>query len=79
MDEIVNMYIHLRSGNLVKDFINTILPMKGTFELASGYRTVDAKSPMGIYTLDLSSPVLLRVDDASDEDIELIQPFVIKL
>jgi len=52
--------ILLRSINDVKDFVNIVNKYDFDVDLTSGRYVVDAKSIMGIFSLDLSKPI--RVD-----------------
>lgn len=58
----------------VKDFVNKVMKYDFEVDLSSGRYSVDAKSIMGIFSLDLENPVDLtaHTDDASDflKDIE---------
>lgn len=45
----------------VKNFVNTINDFDFDVDLVSGRYVVDAKSIMGIFSLDLSRPITLRV------------------
>lgn len=56
--------ILLKSINDVKDFVNTVNKYDFDVDLTSGRYVVDAKSIMGIFSLDLSKPI--RVDVHSD-------------
>ena len=69
--------ISLNSIEKVKNFVNTIATFDGEFDLASDRYVVDAKSIMGIFSLDLSKPLKLNVhDDAAAEQVfEKLQPF----
>ena len=58
--------ISLNSIDKVKSFVNLIAGFEGDFDLASDRYVVDAKSIMGIFSLDLSKP--LRLDIYSDSD-----------
>ena len=51
------------SINKVKDFVNIIAVLDGSFDLVSGRYTIDAKSIMGIFSLDLGKPLRLDVHD----------------
>ena len=57
--------ITLNSIEKVKNFVNIISAYDGDFDLASDRYVVDAKSIMGIFSLDLSKP--LRLDIHSSE------------
>ena len=47
----------------VKFFVNTIATIDGDFDLSSNRYVVDAKSIMGIFSLDLSKTLRLDVHD----------------
>lgn len=57
--------IMLNSINDVKNFVNTVNKYDFDIDLTSGRYVVDAKSIMGIFSLDLSKPI--RVDVHADE------------
>ena len=62
--------ISLNSIDKVKSFVNDISGFNAEFDLVSGRYVIDAKSIMGIFSLDLSKPIDLIVHtDADDEDI----------
>lgn len=63
-----NYTILLDSINKVKDFANMISRYQCDADLASGRYTVDAKSIMGIFSLDLQNPLTLTVYEGSDID-----------
>ena len=53
--------IRLDSINDVKQFVQTLTQYDDEFELVSNKYVVDAKSILGIFSIDLSQPVLLRI------------------
>ncbi len=57
--------IMLNSINDVKNFVNTVNKYDFDVDLTSGRYVVDAKSIMGIFSLDLSKPI--KVEVFSDE------------
>ena len=57
--------IRLNSINDVKDFVNLVSKYTFDVDLTSGRYVVDAKSIMGIFSLDLSSNI--KVDIHSDD------------
>lgn len=60
--------VSLNSINKVKSFVNVLGQFDADFVLASGRYVVDAKSIMGIFSLDLSKPIELRIEgDDKDE------------
>lgn len=63
-----SLTIKLDSIDKVKDFVNTINTFDGDFDLASDRYVVDAKSIMGIFSLDVSEPIRLDIHDDSEFD-----------
>lgn len=53
--------ITLKSINDVKDFVNSVNKYDFDVDLTSGRYVVDAKSIMGIFSLDLSRPIKVEV------------------
>ncbi|MDD6735569.1 MAG: HPr family phosphocarrier protein [Clostridiales bacterium] len=51
----------LSSINDVKDFVNAVSKYDFDVDLTSGRYVVDAKSIMGIFSLDLSKPIKVEV------------------
>ena len=60
--------ISLNSIDKVKTFVNLINRFDYDFDLVSGRYVIDAKSIMGIFSLDLSKPIALNIY-ADDKDI----------
>lgn len=71
--------IKLDSINKVKSFVNIISTFNGDFDLASDRYVVDAKSIMGIFSLDLSSTLKLDIYDDSEVAIvkEKLADFIV--
>ena len=53
--------ISLNSIDKVKSFVNDINRFDCDFDLVSGRYVIDAKSIMGIFSLDLSKPITLNI------------------
>ena len=53
--------ISLNSIDKVKAFVNDISKYDFDFDLVSGRYVIDAKSIMGIFSLDLSKPIDLNI------------------
>ena len=71
--------IVLKSIEKVKKFVQTITKFDGEFELVSGRHIVDAKSIMGIFSVDISNPVLFQIqakENEEDEILKAIQEFM---
>ena len=54
------VHISLNSIDKVKAFVNEITKFDNDFDLVSGRYVIDAKSIMGIFSLDLSKPIDLK-------------------
>ena len=63
--------ISLNSIDKVKNFVNLINRYDNDFDLVSGRYVIDAKSIMGIFSLDLSKPIALNIY-AEDADADAI-------
>ncbi|MGL4361908.1 MAG: HPr family phosphocarrier protein [Cellulosilyticaceae bacterium] len=59
----MTIMISLNSIDKVKQFVNLISKYDGDFDLTSGRYVIDAKSIMGIFSLDLSKPIKLDIHD----------------
>ena len=69
--------ISLNSIDKVKTFVNLINRFDYDFDLVSGRYVIDAKSIMGIYSLDLSKPVAIEIhSDDCDALVEELKPFI---
>ena len=73
--------ISLNSIDKVKSFVNELVHYSDVdFDLVSGRYVIDAKSIMGIFSLDLSKPIDLNIhaDDGEMEDIlSHLAPYII--
>ena len=75
-----SVMISLNSIEKVKYFVNIITQYDGDFDLSSGRYVIDAKSIMGIFSLDLSKPLKLDIynDTIMDELLPLIEDYITK-
>ena len=72
--------ISLNSIDKVKAFVNDISKYDFDFDLVSGRYVNDAKSIMGIFSLDLSKPINLNVHAEGsnlDEVLKVLAPYII--
>ena len=71
--------ICLNSIEKVKSFVNDITRFDYDFDLVSGRYVIDAKSIMGIFSLDLSKPIDLNIhaEDNADEVLNALKPYII--
>ena len=73
--------ISLNSIDKVKAFVNEISKFDCDFDLVSGRYVIDAKSIMGIFSLDLSKPINLNIHaevSTLDSIMAIVQPYVIE-
>ena len=72
--------LDLNSIDKVKGFVKAIEGFDGYFDLASGRYVIDAKSIMGIFSLDLSKPIDLAIHTETnlDEIMEVLKPYIIE-
>lgn len=61
--------VNLKMAGDVKDFVNIVAKYPYTVDLRSGRYVVDAKSLLGIFSLDLSKPITLEIFDDKCEDL----------
>ena len=54
----------------VKSFVNEVTKFDNEFDMVSGRYVVDAKSIMGIFSLDLTKPIALNIH--TDENVDKI-------
>ena len=72
--------ISLNSIDKVKSFVNDISKFSYDFDLVSGRYVIDAKSIMGIFSLDLSRPIMLNIhnEDEIDTILEVLKPYIVQ-
>lgn len=68
--------VSLPTVEQVQRFVKTITPLSGDFELISGKHILDAHSLMGLFSLDLSRPITLKVYNDCAENLSAIAPFL---
>lgn len=74
-----SIMIKLETIEDVKDFVSIMAQFKGYFDLASGRYVVDAKSVMGIFSMDLSRALELRILETNEQEkeiLEALEPFI---
>ena len=72
--------ISLNSIDKVKSFVNDITRFNSDFDLVSGRYVIDAKSIMGIFSLDLSKPIDLNIHASGDveEILAALKPYIVE-
>ena len=71
--------VNINSIDKVKKFVNVITLFDNDFDLVAGRYVIDAKSIMGIFSLDLSKPIDLNIhaEDNVDEVLATLKPYTI--
>ena len=71
--------IKLSTINDVRDFVSAVTAYDGEADLSGGRYVVDAKSIMGIFSLDLSEPISLTVHSGDEASLEkLVERFIVR-
>ena len=63
------LQIRMRQVDQVKEFVDLLSKYPYEMDLVSGRYTIDAKSLLGIYSLDLSNPLTLVIYSDSCEEL----------
>ena len=78
----VETKIQLSSVNDVKDFVSAVSFCRCDIDIAADRYIIDAKSIMGIFSLDLSKPLVLKINSTDEAEIAdvlgKIERFVVK-
>ena len=76
----VTVKISLNSTDKVKSFVNDLTKFDSDFDLVSGRYVIDAKSIMGIFSLDLSKPIDLNIREEKNLDtvMKVLEPYIIQ-
>mgnify|MGYP001135264867 CR=1 FL=1 len=72
--------ISLNSIEKVKSFVHEITKYDYDFDLVSGRYVIDAKSIMGIFSLDLSKEIELNIhadNDAVENILDTLKPYLV--
>lgn len=76
------MKVSLNTIEKVKDFVKQVQNIDASVDLVSGRYVIDAKSIMGIFSLDLSKPIDIVIHSDNKEDVEkfnaLVKNFPVK-
>ena len=72
--------ISLNSIDKVNAFVNDVTKFDAEFDLVSGRYVIDAKSIMGIFSLDLSKAIDLNIHDEDDIDtiLSALAPYIVE-
>mgnify|MGYP003762730873 FL=1 len=72
--------ISLNSIDKVKAFVNDVTKFDSDFDLVSGRYVIDAKSIMGIFSLDLSQNIDLNIhsEENLDQILTTLKPYIVE-
>ena len=73
-----SVYISLPGAGAVQAFVEALAGLDGDFDLVDGRYILDARSLMGIFTLDLEKPIRLDIHDDSETTMQALRPFLAK-
>ncbi|MCD8119463.1 MAG: HPr family phosphocarrier protein [Lachnospiraceae bacterium] len=73
--------VNINTIEKVKSFVNVLVKFDCDFDLVSGRYVVDAKSIMGIFSMDLAKPIQLNIHVDNEDATEILaalDPYIIK-
>lgn len=72
--------ISLNSIDKVKAFVNDVTKFDSDFDLVSGRYVIDAKSIMGIFSLDLSKVIDLNIhsEESMENILAILKPYIVE-
>lgn len=70
--------IMLKSIDQVKTFVNEVSGIDEDVFLCSGRYVIDAKSIMGIFSLDLSKPLTVEIENWNEDYMNIFQKYLVE-
>ncbi len=75
----VHVNVKLPTIEAVQEFVETVSNFEEDISLSSGKYIVDAKSIMGIFSLDLRVPISMNIDsDEAGHIIRAVEKFIVE-
>lgn len=74
----LRLKIKLDTTDDIKEFLNETVKIKSDVDLIKGSRIVDAKSTIGVMTLDLSDPVEIAIHSENKDLLELFKKWQVE-
>ena len=71
------VYVNFPTAGAVQEFVERISPLGGQFDFLSNGYIIDAKSLMSIFSLDLTGPLALSVENDTEETMQAISRFLV--
>ena len=74
----ITQSVNINSLSKIQSLVHILNGYQGRFELISGATSVNAKSIMGIFSLDISKPLILNIynEDCAENVIREIADYV---
>lgn len=70
MIKMITVNVKLNEVSAINDFVNKVSRLSCDVDLVRGRYVIDAKSIMGIFSLDLSKPINLVIHDEETEEVK---------
>ena len=70
--------ININTINDVKDFVTIVSRCEYDVDIVSGRYAIDAKSIMGIFSLDLSKELTLNIHSDDCDFLDAIKKYIVK-
>jgi len=70
--------VKLNTVEQVREFVKIVDRFDVNFDLGLGKKVVDAKSLIGVFSLDLTKPQILQFDSEDEKIFEMLAPFQVK-
>lgn len=71
--------VSINTVEKIKSFVNDITKFEYDFDLVSGRYVVNAKSIMGIFSLDITKPISLHIntEENTDRVLDVLSPYMV--
>lgn len=80
-EEVKTVKVLINTIDKVKDFVRDTSQFDADMDLISGRYVIDAKSILGLFSLDLSKPLELEIHAGQpelDEILKSLEPYIVK-
>ena len=74
-----SVQVSINTVDKIKSFVSDITKFEYDFDLVSGRYVVNAKSIMGIFSLDIGKPIYLNIntEDNTDKVLEVLSAYMV--
>lgn len=76
-----SVQVFLNTTDKIKSFVSDVAKFEYDFDLVSGKYVVNAKSIMGIFSLDIGKPICLNIhtEENTDRVLEVLSAYMVWL